>query len=49
MLLGAADIPGSGGIEWIQGATLDGAPALLVESLTGRGSEIWLATVPIGP
>ena len=49
ILLSAADIPGSQGIESIQGTTLDGAPALLVESLTDHGSEIWLATVTVGP
>jgi hypothetical protein len=49
VLLRATDIPGSRGIESIQGTTLDGEPVLLVESLTDRGSEIWLATVTVRP
>jgi len=49
VLLRAADIPGSEGIHTIQGATLDGEPVILVESLTAGGSEIWLATVSVGP
>jgi hypothetical protein len=49
VLLRTSDIPGSEGIHTIQGATLGGEPVLLVESLTGGGSEIWLATVSAGP
>jgi hypothetical protein len=48
VLLRAADIPDSDGIESIQGATLDGQPILLIESLVERGTEIWLATVSDG-
>ena len=49
VLLRAEDIPGSGGIHTIQGATLDGQPVLLVESLIDGGSEVWLARVSVGP
>jgi hypothetical protein len=48
VLMRATDIPGSEGIHTIQGATLDGEPVLLIESLTDGGSEIWLATVTVG-
>lgn len=49
VLLRAADIPGSEGIESIQGATVAGQPVVLVESLVDGGTEIWLATVSDGP
>ncbi len=49
VLLAAADIPGSEGVESIQGTTLDGEPVLLVESLSDGGSDIWLATVVVDP
>ena len=45
VLLGATDIPGSEGIHTIQGVTVGGQPALLVESLRDRGSELWLVSV----
>lgn len=49
VLLTAADIPGSQGIHTIQGAMVGGEPVLLIESLTDGGSDIWLATVAVGP
>jgi hypothetical protein len=49
VLLRTSDIPGSQGIHTIQGATLAGEPVLLVESLNGGGSEVWLATVSVDP
>ncbi len=49
ILLAATDIPGSEGIETIQGATIGGEPVLLVESITDGGSDVWLATVSVGP
>ena len=49
VLLRAADIPGSEGIHTIQGVTVDGRPALLVESLRDAGSEIWLVSVTEAP
>ena len=46
-LLDSTDIPGSEGIHTIQGVTVAGEPALLVESLHDRGSELWLVSVDI--
>ncbi|MEO8469365.1 MAG: hypothetical protein ABI573_06820 [Chloroflexota bacterium] len=48
IVLRAEDIPGSDGIESIQGATLDGQSVLFIESLVGQGTDIWLATVSVG-
>jgi hypothetical protein len=47
-LLDASAIPFSEGIHTIQGVTIAGEPALLVESLRDGGSEIWLVSVGIG-
>jgi hypothetical protein len=44
-ILEAADVPGSDGLHRIRGGTLGGRDVVFVESLAGRGSEIWLADV----
>lgn len=49
-ILRAADIPGSQGIHTIASVPLDGDRfELIIESLAGNRSELWSATVEVGP
>jgi hypothetical protein len=44
-VLSGADVPGGGGIHTIAASLIDGEISVLVESLVGNGSELWLATL----
>lgn len=45
-ILTADDVPGSQGIHTIAATMVDGSISVLVESLIGGGSELWLASAP---